>query len=196
MSAAAGFRFDTASHRYFLDNEEIPSLSSLLRDAGHVDTTFMTDEGRERGTAVHALTTALDLGADLPPTADAYRGYLDAYETACETLRPDWACIEEAECSRRWRFGCRPDRVGHVYALPTIMEIKTGAKEHWHGLQLALQAIAVPERTLVPAESYRRMVIYLKPTGRYSVEIYHSLRDFDVARNLLRSRHHDRVSSH
>ena len=186
MSAPAEFRYDALGHRYFLDNEEIPSLSSLLKQDGLVDTTYMTDEGRDRGTAVHSLCTTLDLGADLPPLVEQYRGYVAAYEAAVETLRPEWECIEEAEVSRRWRFGCRPDRVGLVYGLPSIVELKTGGKEPWHALQLALQAIAVSERTLLPPDRYQRIVIYLKDTGRYSVEIPKSPRDYDAARALLK----------
>ncbi|CAB4187430.1 hypothetical protein UFOVP1601_29 [uncultured Caudovirales phage] len=186
MSAEAEFRFDAEGHRYYLDGDEIPSLSSLLKQDGLVDTTFMTDEGRDRGTAVHSLCTTLDLGAELPPLAKAYRGYLAAYEALLELFRPEWECIEEAEVSRRWRFGCRPDRVGLVYGLPTIAELKTGGKEPWHAIQLALQAIAVSERTLLPPDRYQRIVIYLKDTGRYSVEIPKSPRDYDAARALLK----------
>lgn len=185
MSTVAEFRFDADGHRYYLDGDEIPSLSSLLKQDGLVDTSFMTDEGRDRGTAVHALCTTLDLGADLPSVED-YRGYVAAYEAALEALRPEWECIEEAEVSRRWRFGCRPDRVGTVYGVPSIVELKTGGKEPWHGLQLALQAIAVSERTLLPSDRYQRIVIYLKDTGRYSVEIPKSPRDYDAARALLK----------
>lgn len=186
MNAAAEFRFDAAEHRYYLDGEEIPSLSSLLLKDGLVDTSFMTDEGRDRGTAVHALCTTLDLGADMPAEAERYRGYLAAYETALEALRPIHLCIEEAEVSRRWRFGCRPDRVSEVYGLPSIIELKTGGKEPWHALQLALQAMAVSERTLLPPDRYQRIVVYLKDTGRYSVEIPKSPRDYDAAKALLR----------
>lgn len=184
--APAEFRFSEEGHRYYLGDEEIPSLSSLLRQAGEVDTTYMTDEGRDRGTAVHSLCATLDQCADLPPVVEQYRGYVAAYEAVVETLRPEWECIEEAECSRRWRFGCRPDRVGEVYGVPTIAELKTGGKEPWHGLQLALQAIAVSERTLLPPDRYQRIVIYLKDTGRYSVEIPKSPRDYDAARALLK----------
>lgn len=186
MSAEAEFRFDAEGHRYFLDNEEIPSLSSLLKQDGLVDTTYMTDEGRDRGTAVHSLCTTLDLGSDLTPLVEQYRGYVAAYEAAVETLRPEWECIEEAEVSRRWRFGCRPDRVGTVYGIPTIAELKTGGKAPWHATQLALQAIAVSERTLLPPDRYQRIVIYLKDNGRYSVEIPKSPRDYDAARALLK----------
>lgn len=181
----AEFRFTAHDHRYYLGDEEIPSLSSLLKQDGLVDTTYMTDEGRDRGTAVHALCTTLDLGAELPPLEE-YRGYVAAYEAALEALRPEWECIEEAECSRRWRFGCRPDRVGAVYGVPSIVELKTGGKELWHAVQLALQAIAVAERTLLPPDRYQRIVIYLQGTGRYSVEIPKSPRDYDAARALLR----------
>lgn len=185
MIAPAEFRFDAVGHRYYLDGDEIPSLSSLLKQDGLVDTSFMTDEGRDRGTAVHDLCKTLDLGADLPPL-EGYRGYVAAYEAALEALRPVHECIEEAECSRRWRFGCRPDRVSDVYGLPSIIELKTGGKEPWHAIQLALQAIAVSERTLLPHDRYQRIVIYLKDTGRYSVEIPKSPRDYDAARALLR----------
>lgn len=188
MITEAEFRFDAEGHRYFLDGDEIPSLSSLLKQDGVVDTTYMTEEGRDRGTAVHSLCTTMDLGAELPPPpmVEPYRGYMAAYQELLEVLRPEWECIEEAEVSRRWRFGCRPDRVGLVYGLPAIVELKTGGKEPWHALQLALQAIAVSERTLLPPDRYQRIVIYLSDTGRYSVEIPKSPRDYDAARALLR----------
>lgn len=183
------FRFNVAKHEYFLDEQRIPSASELLERGGLYGDAqrFYTEAGRDRGTEVHELTRDFDLGAlDLKKLETPNRGAVLGYVAACAALKPAWTCIEETECHVGYRFGCRPDRVGVVQQRPTIAEIKRGAKARWHAVQTSLQALAVSYRTGVPAEDFQRLVIYVKHTGKFSVDTHTDRRDFDQAKDLIR----------
>lgn len=188
-SSAPVFRFEVAKHEYFLNEQRIPSASELLERGGlYGDAAkFYTEAGRDRGTDVHDLTRDYDLGAlDIKQLETPNRGAVLGYIAASVALNPAWECIEEAECHAGYRFGCRPDRVGAVMERPTIAEIKRAAKAKWHAVQTALQALAVSYRTGIRPEDYQRLVIYVKPTGKFTVEVHQDRRDFDTAMQLIR----------
>lgn len=212
MIAAPTLRYEAETHQYFLDDQEIPGITSLIDRGGLLGDAalYYTEASRRRGTAVHDLTRDYDLGVlELQSLNSPFRSYALAYVAACFALKPEWENIEEIEHHRRFRFGCRPDRVGQVMRVdylkrpdlgspcPTIVEIKSAVKAAHHTVQTAGQAIAVSDRTGFPATKYQRLVIYVKPTGKYSVErnggFYDQagrwvddFRDFDAAMRLIK----------
>ena len=183
------FHYDDAQHAYYLDDRRIPSVTQLIERAGLITgSAYFTDAHRERGTVVHARCTDLDLGVvDVVTDQTPYRGYLLAYAAVRPLLRATWRRIEEAECHPTLGVGGRPDRVGAALGVPvTIGEIKTGGKAGHHAIQTALQAILVAPSEQVEPHAIQRLCIYLKPTGRYSVDLHKDRRDFDEAYRILR----------
>ena len=53
-------QFDEAAHVYTVAGVERPSVTQILKDAGLIDTTWYTDEARQRGRAVHLAAQFLD----------------------------------------------------------------------------------------------------------------------------------------
>ena len=185
-----GFRFDADTHTYTdATGAVLPHITGLLEAAGWIDTTWLTEAGRDRGTAVHELSAEYDLrGLDPARVVSAHRGYLLAYIAAMKALRPRWTAVEVPCVHPVYRFGGRPDRVGRVLGLHTIAEIKSGAEERHHAVQTAMQAILVAgEHGGLPAEDYQRIAVYLKPTGRYVVERHTDRRDFGRAMEIVRA---------
>lgn len=185
---APELRFEPAHHEYFLDGVQIPSVTQMLVATGWIDPTYYTEESRRRGSIVHTLTAAYDLGTLDLDRVHQYRGYVLAYIEAMRTIRPTMLAIEEMVVHPGYPFAGKPDRVARMFGVLTIPEIKTGGRERAHAVQTALQAILVAgadREHRLPPTSYQRAAIYLKASGRYTLEQHPARRDFDHAYQVL-----------
>lgn len=180
------FRFDAASHTYYVDGQARPHITGMLQSCGLIDDRWYTEESCERGTLVHQLTADYDLGAltDLAGCTSRYKAYLLGHVRALGILQPE---ILEVELPRVHPvgFGGRPDRVVRYRGLGGVLEIKSGGVERVHGVQTALQAILVAPVLHLPAEALVRLCLYLKPSGRFKVEEHVSAGDFAEARRVI-----------
>jgi len=182
------FRFNSEDHSYtdLATGEELPHITGMLEKAGLIDSTWMTEDGRARGTAVHELTKQFDLDAlDVETCRSPFRPYLLAHAKAMSILRPTMLAIEEAIVHPVLRFGGRPDRLIILNGVKGVWEIKSGAPERAHAIQLAMQSILAELRTGLPAAAHARYACYLKPSGKFSVEEFTDRRDFDRAREVI-----------
>lgn len=188
-------RFDKARHEYSDEDtgEILEHTTSLLKKAGEVDDTWLTDEGRRRGTAVHDLTRDYDLGViERPETLRAdklqgdYKPYLLAHVRAMEMIQHEWTAIEVAFAHPFYRYGCRPDRGGTIYGAHGVLEIKTGAKEKHHAIQTALQAMVLAAKWKIPERALVRYALYLKPSGKFTLDPHPRLEDYDRAHEIAR----------
>lgn len=189
LDAEAPFRYDDAKHEYIdaRTGEVLPHITGMLEAAGLVDTTWFTEEGRRRGTAVHQLTLDYDIGVlELNDCRSEFKGYLAAYDEAIRTVRPTWLHLEERFVHPRLRFGGCPDRAGLVYKRKAVVEIKTGGYEKSHQVQLALQAILVATRLNIPPEHVERFAFYLEANGKWKLEHLIDSAAMPKARSILR----------
>lgn len=186
MPTAPTFRFSSLEHAYYLNGRQIPSITQMLKLTGWVDDTYYTEASRVRGTAVHDLCTEFDLGALDPVECESrHKGYLLAYAAAMRPLKPAWDAIEVPGVHPTFKFGGRPDRVGRVFKLQTVLEIKSGVREKAHAIQLALQAILLNAERPLPAEHYQRLALYVQSTGKFKLESHENPRDFREARRVI-----------
>lgn len=191
-AATAGpvFRFDDldGEHAYYLDDVRIPSITQLIERGGLIKGgDFFTDASRDRGLEVHRLCADFDMGVlDVARLETPRRGYVLAYVAACAALRPSWDAIEVADVHPGYRFAGRTDRLGTVLRRRSVVEIKSAAKAGHHAVQTALQAILASARWPLPAESWCRLTIYVKASGKFTVEQHTDRRDLDVAMRLIK----------
>ncbi|MDY7039063.1 MAG: hypothetical protein SV375_23285, partial [Thermodesulfobacteriota bacterium] len=47
--------FDPKSHIYKFNEHPVPSVTTVLKDMGFINTQYFTEEGRERGTLIHRI---------------------------------------------------------------------------------------------------------------------------------------------
>jgi hypothetical protein len=185
------FAFDVEKHQYLdlVTGEILPHVTGLLDAAGLTNPRFYTEEARVRGSEVHRMTTAYDLGAIERPLAtdSPYKGWLLAHIAAMRVLRPSWSMIEEALVHPELRFGGRPDRAGTLQGVVSVVDLKSGGPEpKAHPVQTALQAILLAPEVKIPAEHIDRYCLYLKRDGKWKLTKHEARRDFAVARDLLR----------
>ena len=178
------FRFNAEAHEYFLNGSRIKSVTQLLSEAGLISDAWYDDKSAERGHQVHELCTARDLGAieDLRRCDSPVKGWLLAYEAFLATVRPEWTAIEEAAVSLVYRVGGRPDRVGKLWGVEAIVDIKSGACEPWHAYQGALYDIVLGD---LPVGVRRRYGLYLARTGKFRLIEFKDRSDYDRAFEVI-----------
>ncbi len=165
---------DHESHIYYDGDRAIKSVSQILSEANQVDTRFYTEEGCERGSAVHDGTVAIDSG-DL--CAEDFNGtelymYLIAYEKFLKDFTPKWEKIEEIVYCKNLDYGCTVDRVGTINDKPFTVDLKSGGPSFWHGLQLNAYDLAMNKVN-------SKRILFLKKNGSYSFSADHSGESFD-----------------
>lgn len=185
------FRFDAARHEYtdLVTGRAYPHITGLLERDGLSSSAWCTEESRIRGTAVHRLTADYDLGALTlagVPESDPFRPYLAAHVAAMAATPHTFEAVEEPRVHATWKYGGRTDRAGTVYELRAVLEVKSGEPTKAHPIQTALQAILEADRWGIPPDMVGRFCLYLKPNGRYRLEEFTRVRDFDRAFRILR----------
>lgn len=183
------FRFDAVDHVYTMNGEIVPSITQMLSTCGFVDDRWFREEHSQRGREVHRLAAEFDLGAleitDTEPRTK-YRGYLLAYKRAMEIIPHQWDAIEEPQVHPVYQFGGRPDRVGIMYNLHAVCEIKTGVEDRSHPVQTALQAIVMQPKVGIPAPQLGRYCLYVFGNGKFKLIQHVDRHDFDEAHRVIR----------
>lgn len=160
--------FDPISHTYTVDDQRLDSVTTILKEEGFIDDTWYQKSGTDRGSAVHEATAAIDRG-DL--TAADFEGteiypYLEAWELFKIDTGFIPEIIEQPMVNTTLMYAGTLDRFGTWNDdTKIIIDIKSGAHELWHGLQLAAYS-AFPDLKGVE----NRRVVRLKKTGKYAVD--------------------------
>lgn len=181
------FRFDHVEHAYYVAGRQVPNVTGMLQKTGWVDPTYYTDDVRERGRAVHQLTAEYDLGAlDPSRLVSKYRGWLLAHVAAMARLKPTWDAIEEPEVHPSYQFGTRPDRVGKIYRVRSIVDEKSGLKDKAHPIQTALQAICVSWRWHLAPEAMPRYALYIRDSGKFELVPHTKKSDLEEGYRIIK----------
>jgi len=162
-------RFDAEAHAYYIGESQVPSVTSILKDAGFMGHYNGTAK-RDRGTAIHEATELYDALGILPdddelvPFVKAWGKYLK--ETGAKILESEQQVYHEG----LWYAGTL-DRIVDFspdasFPQRAVLDIKSGSKADWHGLQLAAYALA--EGSVIDTG----IVVYLKESGRYTTEVF------------------------
>jgi hypothetical protein len=152
--------FNPENHTY---EDGLPSVTQVLTEAGLLCTDFCTEEGRQRGSAVHTACHYYDEGdLDLESVDPSIQGYLEAYiKWRTDTgNRPDW--IETP--IRSQAYAGIPDRI-MILRPRALWDLKSGPYQHWHRLQAAAYV-----NMLDDPWSYSRFGLYLRTDGTYSIK--------------------------
>ena len=181
--------FDPAQHRYTVSGQEIPSVTSRIRDAGLMGSAsrFYTAASAARGTAVHLACADHDLGRDVSGFLEGeHGGYLTSYLLWCRAMTPTWTAIEEPCYSTVFHTAGTPDRVGTLNGRPVVLDLKTGGRSPWHGVQLAMYSLI--QYSDIPPRERRRLVLYLRENGSMAQSVeFSATHDFTQALTLCAS---------
>lgn len=159
--------FDAVAHRYTLPNGRIlPSVTQVIHEAGLVDTTWFTDEARERGTAVH-LAIALGDDLDFEALDDRLRPYVDGWRAFLVDTRAEVLVTERRVCDPVAGYAGTLDSILRMPDLGDyLIDVKSGGLPATVGLQTAAyrRAYLLDQMTPTPL---RRGCVHLPGDGSY-----------------------------
>jgi hypothetical protein len=163
-------RFDPVHHRYWLGTRELLAVTAILQTAGLVDATWFTAASRARGAAIHRWAEAFDRGEAVPALEPGYEPYLEAYRRFRHDARPVWHGLEQSVADYALGYAGTLDRWGTLQGEPVVVDLKTSAIPSWAPLQLV--AYARLDFGACCVVRRRRLVVQLRPTGRYAIREY------------------------
>lgn len=127
------------------------SVTQIVKHEWPVDTGFYTDQARKRGTDVHTATELIDKGHIAPGefVADDIYGRIQAWEAYKAEHVDHCVWIEQSFIHTSLHYAGTVDRIiwkksGGL----TCIELKSGAYEPWHDVQLGGYAVAAMEAGL------------------------------------------------
>ena len=174
-----GLVFDEAAHIYTLAGARVPGVTRILRARNLIDDTWFTEEACARGKAVHeAIHLLAENDLDLASVDPRIDGYLDAHRKfVFETELTIFA--SEIGMGSRAGFAGTADMLAWMGGVMTLIDIKSGAPDRWHELQLAAYSMLIKENAAalgLSVEDLPRdfMTVQLKDDGKY---VIHTLKD-------------------
>lgn len=170
--ADALLSFDATTHTYQHRGQDLISVTTAMKVAGLMgDTSFYTDEARDRGTAVHWMTEQYDRGTlDCGLIDVELAPYLTAYQAFQQDHQPTWSHIEAKRADIGLLYAGTVDRAGTLATTKhgVVLDIKSGSQAPWHRVQLSayrrLLAAELPPPLVV------RYALYLSAEGTYRLD--------------------------
>lgn len=178
--------FEDERHLYFINGQNIPSVSKLMRPLtdlvyGPIDKEILK-AAQQFGTAVHACTEYYDEGVlDWDSVDPEWLPYVNAYLKWREDTNPKILRVED-------RLGCIKyagtlDRICEINGQKWVVDLKTTSAIHPHvGIQLAAY-VALAEKFY--GGTYRRAALQLRGDGTYKVYEFSSYKDETCFNALL-----------
>jgi hypothetical protein len=168
--------YDPIKHEY--DGGRSPSVTTILKAAGYIDDRWMTEEARDRGSAVHTLCERYANGErfDAKGRELASLEYVNAFAA---WMRDTMAYAITTECIIHHTLNGRPyagrfDLLAEITRKRRLVDLKTGAKAKWHKIQLAAYALAKFDREQYsnvidewPVNPDQCSCLYLRADGNY-----------------------------
>jgi hypothetical protein len=175
-------------HRYWAEKGkrrwELPGVSFLIEQKFGKNAWF-TKKSAHRGSMVHRATALDDQGIlDESTVAPELQGYLDAWRQFKIDKRVEVQQVEFVCYSLSLGYAGTADRLitWSTGPMPCLVDIKSGGKTDTHWLQCAAYVRGVPSDI---AESWREiegLIVYVKPTGKYTLDYYSGNRLFEAVR--------------
>lgn len=167
--------FDAASHSYTYDGNPVPNVTSILETVGITKPYDGDPWYGERGTAVHAACQYLDEGTlnwgsldpEIVPYVKCYAGWREA--SGFKTLH-----AEMPVCNPEAGYAGMLDRIGELYSITIILDMKTGQRSRATGIQLAMYAMCFNPKVL-------RYALHLSATEPAKLIEYADPLDYDAA---------------
>ena len=182
-------KFDDDEHRYWSeDDQEIPGVNRVMRQAGFVDESYFTDEIAERGKVVHDCVKLINEHrlnwSTVDPHVEPYVASYAAWfaDQDIKVLSTEEIVFDEGLWyAGTLDFTCLLRDRHHAHHL---VEVKTGYPSPWHRVQVAAYKRAKkPPR----GKYWRSAILYLPSNGGPAkwIEPEHPRRDEEAFTSAL-----------
>jgi len=164
--------FDEKKHQYTVDGVVYPSVTDILEHLtapgyGKVNPAIL-EEAKQRGTAVHELTEAIDYGMPPEEIEDGLAGYALAYLRFLADYDVEWELIEHRFYEPIMGFCGTIDRVGKIDGIDAIVDIKTTSSPSTdQKIAVCCQTAAYAFGICESDDDKKRYALYLHNDGSY-----------------------------
>jgi len=156
----------------------LPRVTSILKNAGLIDTAWFTDEGRDRGTALHAAAQFLDEGdLDWKTVDPTVLPRLRQYQRFLDEVKPTILAIEEEVTNAALQYVGHLDRRVIINGDEGILDLKSAFKAPWQSLQISLYSNCF-------SRPMKRWTLHLSDE-RYQLIEHTDRRDWAVAKAAI-----------
>lgn len=196
MTAAAAplLAFEPEDHTYRLHDATtpaawgrlVPSVTQVIERAGLIgDTTWFTEESRQRGRIVHrAIMYDEREGLDPSSIDDRLVGYLDAYRAFKQAVDLGPCRLLETPLADPIRFVAGTvDQVRLLRGYLAVLDIKSGTQSAWWALQVAAYESLV--RLALGCGPLKRYAVQLQKDGRFKLIEYQDRNDLRIFYSAL-----------
>lgn len=169
--------FDPVEHKYSHQGFTVPSVSQIISNLGLINTFGFNESAANRGRLVHEITEKIDKQIDF----DAFDvdpdcvGYLHAYEKFRNEFKGVVIDSEFQVFDQINYYAGTADRVVEQTGARYILDIKTGAFQPWHKLQLGGYWNACHEKYGLCNEG---LILSLKKDGSFKVQVVDGMKQF------------------
>ena len=157
--------FDVLKHEYALGGVKIPGVNELLSQVGLKDDSQYqwkaAEEARVRGKYIHKICESVNKGIPIEVPKE-YSPYLLQYEEWLADHGEEVLISEERMFHQHYHYA---GTIDIITGRNVVIDIKTGAHQRWHALQLILYGMIVRSWRRVLPELPELYLLYLKPDG-------------------------------
>jgi len=172
--------FDAEKHKYYLNGEELISVTTVLRHAG-LFSYYGSDGGMaaDRGTNIHLVTDLYDKNVlDMTKIENPLIAPLECWKKFRSDTKLEVLDSEQPVCNVLYRYAGMLDRRVMLNGREAVIDIKSGIQTSWHSIQTILYAKCF-DRPL------RRFCLYLGDSAYKLVPHDNDQEDWAVARACL-----------
>ena len=163
------FVFKKEDHSYWLEDQRLPSVTGVLRDAGlSIYHSGNSEYYMERGTLVHTATEMIDKGTlDWNSLDPVLLPYCEAYAEFCSIMvnMENLLISESPMYHPQHLYAGTPDRLVPVNGMASLIDIKSGGPHPTNLLQVA--GYWEMARAYLSLHISRAYILYLRNDGTY-----------------------------
>jgi hypothetical protein len=188
------FIYNDERHEYTLDGRKLPNVTTIIENAGLVDTTWYNEQALLRGKAAHeAIKYLHDDDLDENSLDNVVKPFIEGLKLF-NAQNPREIILFETPCYHRlYLYAGTPDEFSIWNDEPCVIDYKTGSMPKWAALQTAaysdllcnnmkvVQAIMKTKAKKMP----RRYGLELKADGSYKLHRFDNRNDFNVFLSAL-----------
>jgi RecB family exonuclease len=162
--------FNPNTHTYLVNGERYISVTQLLKEVGIIETRWFPPGSAERGQEIHKITESIDRGSVIPHSVEngPHNAYISAYRQFLMETSVKIRDIEKIVVHCPFKYAGTIDRLAIIDNENTIIDIKSGQVQDWHGIQLAAYNLALG------SEDQKLYGLYLRKTGKYYLKEYNA----------------------
>jgi len=169
---------DPKTNSYVESGRAYARVTSVLQEAGLIDSRWFNERATTRGTYVHQASVLLDEdNLDESQLDPELKGYLEGYKKFRSQVPLVYTAIEKSLFDPILGYAGTPDRV----TIDSVIDLKTGDPMPWHGPQIAAYTMLAFRNVA----TIKRFGLYLNTDGTYHYIRYKDFSDFDIFRACL-----------